>query len=179
MEKAAVIIDNRDGLETVIEAHQRFLPKDWNVLWVNNEDTSTIFGYNQLLTSKRFWRKMPEIVLIFQHDSMLLKPGIEEFINYDFIGANIKHMPGFMNGGLSIRNSREMLKVINRFQWNGDNEDIYFVKGLRQLGCKLPDEATADRFSVETKFKLGSLGYHAIDKWLNEEQCKKIKNQYL
>lgn len=179
---AAIIIDNRPGLEPIIEAHERYLPKDWDVFWVKNEQTNTAAEYNRLLTSKRLWRNLSEKVLIFQHDSMLLREGIEEFLEWDFIGAPIKNIPGCMNGGLSIRDSKSMLRVIDNIPYQGaqisGNEDIYFVNGLRQLSGWLPNEDEAQKFSVETSFALGSIGYHAIDRYLTPSECSQIRNQY-
>ena len=45
------------------------------------------------------------------------------------------------------------------------NEDIYFCNKMRELGYKLPDKETCNKFAVETEFELGSVGYHAIDKY--------------
>lgn len=183
MSCAALIIDNRPGLEPIIEAHERYIPKDWPVYWLKNEGTNTPAEYNRLLTSKRLWRTLPEKVLIFQHDSMLLAPGVENFLEWDFIGANIKNIEGCMNGGLSIRDRKGMLKVIDNIPYQGmgvhGNEDIYFVNGLRQLSGWLPTKEETQKFSVETEFHLGSLGYHAIDKYLSPVECDNIRNQYI
>lgn len=177
----AVIIDNREWVKPIIEQHEKFIPKDWPVYWIKNENTNSAHEYNKLLTSKRFWRVMPDKVLIFQHDSMLLRPGVENFTEWDFIGAPIKHIPGCMNGGLSLRGSKAMLKVINHLAWSPQlgNEDVYFVNALRQMNGKLPSIETAMQFSVETMFYPDPIGYHAIDKYLTSDECLKIKNSYL
>lgn len=177
----ALIIDTRDGIEPIIEQHERFLPKDWPVYWIKNEATTTIHEYNKLLTSKRLWRNLSEKVLIFQSDSMLLRDGVEDFLEFDFCGANIKKIKGCFNGGLSIRDSKAMLKVLNNKSWNQSlgNEDIFYVNALRELNGKLPTYEQANKFSVETEYHLGSVGYHAISKYLNPSECEAIKNQYL
>lgn len=182
MESAcALIIDNRPGIEPIIEAHEKFIPKDWPIYWIKNEDTSTAYGYNKLLTSKRLWRNLPEHVLIFQADSMLLKAGVEDFIGWDFIGSSIPKI-GFpaMNGGLSLRNTKAMLKVIDMTPWSPQlgNEDIYFCNALNHSKGNLPNYETANKFSVETEYHLGSIGYHAISKHLSESECNQIINQY-
>ncbi len=114
---------------------------------------------------------------------MLLRKGCEDFLEFDFVGANIKNIPGCMNGGLSMRDSKAMLKVINNFAWENEqvsgNEDIWFVNCLRQLQGYLPTKEEAQRFSVETEYSLGSVGYHAISKYLTPSECEAIKNQYL
>lgn len=181
MTKCAVIIDNRHipGLEDVIMAHELRLPMEWQVWHIANEPIHSLSDYNRLLTSKRFWRNMPDKVLIFQFDSMLLRDGIEDFMEYDYIGAPIKHCDfPIMNGGLSLRDSKAMLKVINHVPYQGEQEDVYFCRGLQQLGGKLPTREIADQFSTETIYKLGTLGFHAIDKWLAPIECQHIRGQY-
>lgn len=182
MTKAAVIIENRFDVSEVIRQHQKFLPPDWLVLHIQNEPVYSMSDYNNLLTSKRFWRNMPDKVLIFQHDSQILRSGIEDFLEWDFIGSPIKHIEGCMNGGLSLRDSNAMLKIINNIPFEGEhingNEDIYFVNGLRQLSGYLPSKEIAQQFSVETIFGLGSLGYHQIEAWLTPGECEQIKMQY-
>lgn len=177
----ALIIDNREGLEPIIEMHEKYIPKDWDVLWVKSEDTTTAHGYNKLMVSKRLWRNLPEWVLIFQSDSMLLKTGVEDFVGWDFIGSPIPKIgwPA-MNGGLSLRSSKAMLKVINQIAWSPQlgNEDIYFCNALKHMHGNLPNYETAKRFSCESEYVKGSVGYHAIDKWLTPSECESIRNQY-
>jgi hypothetical protein len=119
-------------------------------------------------------------VLVFQHDSGLLKTGIEEFLKWDFIGSWIDHIPGCMNGGLSIRNPKLMYDICVKHPYKGmsvhGNEDIYFCNEMRKLGIKMPDKETCNKFAVETEFALGSVGYHAIDKY--HKNYKLILNQY-
>lgn len=183
---SALIIENRDlpGLKQIIENHELFLPKDCEIYWIKNEQINSIADYNRLLTSKRLWRNVPtEKVLIFQWDSMLLRNGIEDFLEFDYCGANIKNILGCMNGGLSIRDKKAMLKVIDNFQYQGEqisgNEDIYFCNALRQLQSHLPTFEEANKFSVETYYALGSCGFHAIEKYLTPLECQAIKTQYL
>ena len=72
-----------------------------------------------------------------------------------------------------------MIEIIDAISWTGElNEDIYFAYGCQMLGLKLSPVEVANKFSVETQFNLGSMGFHAIDKWLTEEQCKQITKQY-
>ena len=186
MTACAVIIENRDipNLEDIIMAQDKFLPS-WfeETRWIKNEPINSIADYNRLLTSKRFWRVMPDKVVIIQHDSMILREGIEEFLEWDFIGAPIPKI-GWptMNGGFSIRDSKAMLRVINHIPYQNmqvsGNEDIFFCNALKQLGGKLPTYEIAQKFSIETQFAYGSLGYHQIDAYLNPSECEAIRNQY-
>ena len=181
MTRAAIIIDNRPGLESVIEAHEKFIPKDWLVYQITNEQTNTVLEYNKLLTSKRFWRNMPDKVLIFQHDSMLLREGVDEFLEWDYVGAPWKFQEFGGNGGLSLRDSKAMLKVINQYpEWDMSfgNEDVYFSNALHQLGTNIAPREVCKKFSVESIFELGTVGYHQIDTYLSATECKIIKEQY-
>lgn len=139
-------------------------------------------GYNRLLTSSFFWEHIPaEKVLIFQHDSLLLRKGIDEYLQYDFIGAPLYHIDfPCMNGGLSLRSKSKMLEVIAMNPYSGFiNEDMYFCICLREMVNKnMPTKEVAQSFSVETIFGLGSFGVHAIYKWFTEDQCREILNQY-
>jgi hypothetical protein len=56
------------------------------------------------------------------------------------------------------------------------NEDIFFCNRINELGIKLPDRETCNKFSVETEFALGSVGYHAVNKY--HKNYKLILNQY-
>lgn len=179
MKKGAIIIENRPlhNMQEIIDNHMKYLPSDWGLCVYANYDMTTGGEYNRLLTSKEFWENVPfDKVLIFQHDSSLLRKGIEEFLEWDFIGAPLYHFPfPMMNGGLSLRSKQACLDVIENYHYDGSiNEDIYFCSCMQ----KLPTKEIAQKFSVETIFNLGSLGYHAIDKWLDKEQCEAVKAQY-
>lgn len=138
-------------------------------------------GYNKLLTSAFFWKQIPsEKILIFQHDSWMLRKGIEEFYPYNFIGSPLYHIPmPCMNGGVSLRDKTKMLEVIEKVPYSGiENEDIFFCKGIEKIGGVLPTKEIASQFGVETLFNFGSLCVHAIEKWHSEHDCKLLLNQY-
>lgn len=174
---AVVLVENRFEYEPILNRHQSFLP-DHN--WYIFHEVYSISDYNKLLTSKDFWNKIKEEnILIIQHDSMLLKRGIENFYDFDYVGAPWKFQQHGGNGGLSFRKKSAMLECIDKVPYNGtDNEDIYFSNALKLLGKNLASREVCEKFSCETIFKLGTLGYHAIEKHLTLEQCKQIKNQY-
>lgn len=201
---AAVIVETRPliNLAQTIDDHMKMLPPDtdlWLFLGKKNEYLKDLFkdakieivaepmdlsSYNRLLTSSEFWsmfKDQYERVLIFQSDSMLLSKGIEEFYRWDYIGASWRwNMTYIGNGGLSLRNPQIMYEITQRYPWNTIlNEDHWFCMHMYdfKIGNLAPIEE-ADKFSVEAKYKLGSLGYHAIDKWLTPQQVEKIKTQY-
>jgi hypothetical protein len=187
MKFCAIIVDDRESVaKEAIERHKPYLPAKTEIFHVRPPYASGIYSlksardYNSVLTNPAFWSGCRyDRVLIFQHDSGLLRQGIEEFLEWDYIGAPIKHMAGYMNGGLSIRNPKLMHLICNEFPYNGQiNEDCYFVEHLRKMGANIPDLETAKKFSVETIFNMGSLGYHAMDKYLTIDEINLIMTQY-
>lgn len=186
MKKAAVIIENRNikGLDKIIENHMSFLP-GWELVRLSNPWIKCRNDYNKFLTDNSFWLSLQhyEKVLIFQHDSEIFKPLDNEFLKYSYVGApwkkdvpwNTKDRRGG-NGGLSIRDVKahyELTKNVN-FENKYINEDIYFS---HLLGNVAPYEV-CKKFSVETEFALGTFGAHAIDRYLSENECNKIRRQY-
>jgi hypothetical protein len=207
MRTAAVIIETRplpNLYEIIQHKHMDFIPKEWDLIiyhskenehlvrgkfwgrWVNYrliEGEMGISQYNQLLTSPKFWEGLEyDKVLIFQSDSELLREGIEEFLQYDYIGASWVWNPIHGgNGGLSLRTPKIMAEICNSFTWDGSlNEDHWICDIMHYKGIgKLAPISECNKFSVEAKFLMGSLGVHAIDKWLKPEQCEAIRNQYI
>ena len=187
MRKCAIIVENRlsKELDIIIEKHMDFLP-GWDLKHIK-ADINSGEDYNNLLISHDFWNIPYDKVLIFQHDSMILREGIDEFLQYVFIGAPIERSRHFpfpaMNGGLSIRTPQALIECITKIprhttKYSQHNEDIYYSYISSQLGFNLPDYETARRFSVETIFGLGSLGIHAIEKYLSDEEVTWIMDQY-
>lgn len=202
MNLSCVIVEtrNRPNLEKIIADHLRFLPEGITLYIFGGESTEylkdkfdcifmqtkikSIRDYNVLLLSDQFWANFNEDrILIFQHDSGLLRKGIEEFLEWDYIGAawTGRKNPQVGNGGLSLRNPKAMRECIRGNRPNPRiNEDIFFSGAIyKNQNFSLPGVEVADRFSVESRFILNSMGYHAIDKLLTPKQCKLIRNQYL
>lgn len=179
---SALIIENRPlpGIVETIEQHEKFLPKGTDVYWIKNEEINSIRDYNQLLLSKRLWRNIQsDRVLLFQWDSFLLKEGIEDFLQWDYIGAPWRFQAHGGNGGLSIRNPKMMLEIIDKVNWTGTpNEDIVYCNYMFENGMNLAPREECEKFSVESIFKLGTFGGHAIDVWLTPSECNQIRTQY-
>jgi hypothetical protein len=204
---AAVIVETRkiNFIRTIIKNHFVHLDKNWELFVFHGKNNGYLFldlkanliklkndigigfpkghdqGYNNLLTSKSFWEEIPhEKILIFQHDSGLLRSGIEHFLDWDYIGSPIPHTT-VQNGGLSIRTRSVMLDIVKNVRFKAIDEateDTYFCKNIAKFG-KLAPPHVADLFSCETIYKLGTIGYHAIDKFLTKEQCKLIRSYYM
>lgn len=179
MSLAVILVENREeNISKALDNHLAFIPN--GATFYNNWDVNSIEDYNKLMTSRKFWESIKEEnILIIQHDSALLRTGLEKFYKWDYIGATWKFEPFVGNGGLSFRHKSAMLKIIDTLPYDGvTNEDIYFAQGCKVLGLKLAPIKEANKFSCETQFHLGTLGYHAIEKYLTVEQVNQIKNQY-
>ena len=143
-------------------------------LWNLGVPNLTIQGYSALLTSKEFWNTIQgERVLIFQTDAITCGQSpfvIENFVNYDFVGAPIAtyirilinmlflskgYVTGharFYNGGLSYRTKSKMLAVIGAYPWDQRTaEDIWFCAFLPRVGGVLPKIEQARKFSFESE----------------------------
>ena len=177
----ACIVDNKHDVNEIIHNHYKFLPKNTIIKYINDDRIQTKEHYSNFLKTKEFWEQFEtEHILIFQHDSCLLKEGIEEFYEYDYIGASWDFEPYVGNGGLSLRKKSAMLNVLNNYNEHLElPEDMYFAYGCKALNLNIASVDVADKFSIETKFKLGSLGYHQIETYFTKEKCLLIKNQYL
>jgi hypothetical protein len=180
---AAVIVENRQlaGLQTIIDQHMAFLPNDWELIQLK-PIIRNLQDYNRFMTRASTWEPLIKYdrVLIFQHDSMILRDGIEEFLEWDYVGAPWKFQEHGGNGGLSLRNPRKNLEVIKHREWSMAHgyEDVFICNHLHEVGGKLAPREVCQRFSVEAIFQLGTWGYHQIHSHLSSDQCEQIKNQY-
>ena len=162
-------VDNADFIK-------QLLP-NFEIKYINmNVDNITADEHNLLLQQLFFWKNIEqyENALIFQTDSCLFRRLDKKFLDYDFVGARILN-PGArtpndygMNGGLSLRNVKSMIKclecinqeIINTYRTrNGKGmfnpikifaEDIYFWHALEMLKKKLPMKELLPEFSIET-----------------------------
>lgn len=142
--------------------------------------------YNDILKSAAFWRSVGSLkTLIIQDDGVLLRPGIERFMEYDFIGAswvdnvanqyikeNISEdLVG--NGGFSLRTNSQMVHVCEAFgkekSWlfyknlTQIPEDVYFVYGLKRTpGARMPSFQAGTEFASEEVCHMGSIGVHKL-----------------
>jgi hypothetical protein len=204
--KAAVIIETRNlpNLTEIIFKHLEMLDFSWNLhIFCSDQNyellkrtfpgadiinlhfsTLSTQQYNEILTSEWFWKRIIGMkVLIFQTDSMLLRKGIDEFLEWDYVGAPWKFQEHGGNGGLSLRTKQMMIRVIQSYPYSKSmhgNEDIYFSNHLLKIeGAKLAPREVCKKFSCETIPELNTLGYHAIEKYLDFEIVNQIKTQYV
>ena len=166
------------------------------------EDTrmKSLFNMCMVMTTPDFWKDYfdYERVLVFQRDTAILRGGIEGFFDYDYVGApcyNFVRDQTIQNGGLSLRNPRVMEYICRMYGWRTDlqdlmvvgqyssasffAEDIFFcLRMVKHNAGKLAPLDVSQRFSVESRFQLGTLGYHRIDAYLTEDEQKQVKEQY-
>jgi len=185
----------------IIDHHLKYIPEDWGLtIYCSHKNHHLVkdvdfgretdiiilnnaFGindYNKLFKQFDFWDNMPyEKVLIFQTDSKLLRNGIEDFLEWDWVGAAWKFLDYGGNGGLSLRSVEIMKQICLDHTFTNRNEDVLFCQIMKRfnIGNIAPREV-CKQFSVETIFGLGSLGVHAIESWLTPEQCREILSQY-
>ena len=123
-------------------------------------------SYNKLLKSSSFWQNLKDSgvskIFLFQTDSIMLRHGIDEFMQWDYIGApwhmqegaasgawlqrfqrNGILLEGVGNGGVSLRTVSMMLKISEKYSNKGSNafnEDTFFAHNCE----KLSKDATLD-----------------------------------
>ena len=197
-DRIAIIVETRkmDNLNWVSNTVKHHL--NWNIRFFCSYDSKDLItdveksiipshiDYSEILKDKEFWKDIDEEhVLVFQHDSFVLRSGIEEFLEYDYIGApwywtygdhkdkrykDLKDFKNGGNGGFSLRKKSAMISLIDQHPPEYEYEDMYFSNALSEdipLGVK-------KRFAVESVFYGDPLGDHQIDRYLNNDQIKKI-----
>ena len=184
MKCGAVIVENRAHVDVqkVIDDHMQFLPDDWGVMHIKDVVINEQHDYNRLLGTVAFWEQIPfDKILIFQQDSGLLRKGIEEFMEWDYVGAPFTFQKHGGNGGLSLRTKKVMIDTLKLFPYSVNelgNEDVYFSNYIEKAGGKLAPFDVCEKFSTESIFKLGTLGHHRIDNYFGKDHADKIRNQY-
>ncbi len=151
--------------------------------------------YSLLLASIKFWENfVGEKILIYQEDSCIFKKNINNFINWDYIGApwpKNQNDNSFKvgNGGFSLRTKQTMIDVINKksivdTKYNSNTinymmktnmkvgpEDVYFTLNMIRYNIgKLADWNSAFNFSTETQKNMNSYGGHAF--WHSDTNWK-------
>jgi len=184
----AVIVDSRPIDQQIIDDHMKHLP-GWELEVVRDKRIQSTEDYNTVMRSVKLWSQFEKCnrVLIFQQDSMILRPGIEEFMEWDYVGAPWGPQAHWArrdraggNGGLSLRNPRAMIETIKKGRRirGTRNEDIFFTHRLPRCGFAVAPHSVCKRFSCEGVFALGTFGYHKIEQYLTPDEVTKIKMQY-
>lgn len=160
-------INNESYLKNGLEGWKNVNYVRMNVTNLNNEE------YNELLLSTTFWETLENIgcehAYIFQTDTLLLKPEIDKFLHYDYIGApwyiKVFGVLEVGNGGLSLRKVKTMKMLTQKYRKFPINEDVWFSYMLLEEkkmnpNILLPTPEIAKQFSVETIFYEDPCGLH-------------------
>ena len=148
--------------------------------------------YSLFLSSLDFWNLLNgKKILIYQEDSIIFKSNIEDFLQWDYIGApwpegQNDNKNGVGNGGISLRTKDIMIQIINTIsifdtKYNESTleyikntklsvppEDVYFSKNIEDLNIGLlADRNTAINFSTECIVNKNSFAGHNF--WLNDK----------
>ena len=149
--------------------------------------------YSVLLANKSFWEMFSgEKILLYQEDSCIFKSNIDDFLQWDYIGApwpkTQNDTPNCVgNGGFSLRTKQCMIDVIDRISIYDTNmtsstsdymrnngmtvcpEDVYFSKNMQDYSIgRVADWDSAFAFSSESVCNGDSFGGHNF--WLSDEK---------
>lgn len=131
--------------------------------------------YNQILLSIAFWDHFPATskVVVFQTDSIMLRFGMEEFMEYDYVGSPW-HDGEIGNGGFSLRDRDCMLQVLQQFTYDLSlNEDGWFSRHVSAVGGKLAPRSVGNEFGAETTLLSTSpLAVHNIASYLQPNEVR-------
>jgi Protein of unknown function (DUF5672) len=163
-------------------------------LVTSHEALNSVNDYNALLKKLSFWKSLKAArALIFQSDALMLRDGIEDFMQYDYIGAPwdldhntaVKNMiengeliRGVGNGGFSLRNVDAMISILASQQpealVTSEPEDLFFSRHLDsgKHAYIMPSRLEAYRFcreeiisALDQSLSGGPLALHAAWKY--------------
>jgi hypothetical protein len=187
VEKADMVVLTSKGAAAAF--YQRFMPHAMILTSdpiINKNGKFNIEDINHVLKDEATWQMLYTYgykkCIIVQDDGILLRPGVEEFLEYDYVGAPWKSIPALSdagvsphmvgNGGLSIRDVAMMLKITaapsrqtcKHALFNNNlqpiPEDVFFSIEVQKNKGKIPDEQTASRFAMEQVWNDKALGMH-------------------
>lgn len=146
---------------------------------------------NNLLNNISFWNSLnSDKILFIQTDSAICTRSpykLEQFMQYDFIGAPHEDYAYFPNGGFSLRSKAAMLYCVETLNANEKHnemhEDFVFARCLAnsqtQMHWKLPDNNTMSQFSAEsTLYEPQPLGMHKLWRLLTDKEDWKRFRKY-
>ncbi len=193
--KAAVIIESRPlfFLPMVLKNLMFFLGGEWNLHIFSGElsekyvddivdgwdvSVTKLEGLRHLSAAHRseimkttqFWKLFPEEkLLIFESNCVACAGNIENFLEYDFIGAPVGTTDRFsFHGGFSLRSRQKMIECIVKGRSpEGEPEDEFFTRMMRQIGAVTPDFTSACHFAVSSTYEGPPVGVPATDQCLH------------
>jgi hypothetical protein len=154
------------------------------VSFVNlNVENLDRYTYSALFFDKSFYDNITEHFLVFQTDSIICskhKDLIDNFLNYDYVGAPWMNDEGVGNGGLSLRKKSKMLEIISKCKHKDENnnyvmEDRLFSDGCNDIPIYKPSVEEAKEFAIEGVLSNKSFGLHKSYDYLDSESIKSIQ----
>ena len=147
---------------------KRFQMKNMSIHVKEEVDNVDIRGYNAIMTCPSFYRLFQsKHILVIQTDTITRTKIPDRFLEqWNYIGApwvgqqiNGPEFRVVGNGGYSLRNVREMIRVTETFKFDQERdgaEDLFFSKHSDKVATR--DEAA--KFSVEHVFHEDPCGLH-------------------
>lgn len=154
---------------------------------VLDEAQFDVATYNEYLKTPNFWNCLAACgykkVLMVQDDGFIVRPGVEEFLEFDYVGAPwvtcpanqelsvLTNMVG--NGGCSLRSVDAMLQIARDYPKDNEplfnnnvqpiQEDVYFAAHCHtDSRWKIADKDVANEFSSEQILSKKSIAFHKI-----------------
>jgi hypothetical protein len=144
--------------------------------------------YSDFCKKKELWESLyGKYVLTIQLDTWIMNidPYTIDFfisLNKSYIGGNMEYTWRYFdkinmhhtfqnfNGGLSLRNKNDMIKIIDNFPplqtldnnsiFLTEHEDVYFTTGCIKLKLPIGDDEASAHFSLHTKYYNQFFGIH-------------------
>ena len=143
------------------EDYVRCITKGWKIVHYRNIGVGNLTGYtySEYFTRIDFWEQIPaEHILIFQIDTFLRHPMMEQFLTYDYVGAPWSAQFIFPktggNGGLSLRRKSAMIRGCDlgkdKKLWIYP-EDMFFSN----TNLYFPSRSISMSFAMESVFVSG------------------------
>jgi len=149
-------------------------------------DNLTTSEYSKLLMTDNFWNNFTgKKLLLYQEDTYLFNGNINNFLEYDYVGASWPinqddNSYGVGNGGFSLRDKDKMIECIKKinpnkdiilgkstinFMKNSNNshipEDVFFSKSMIDFNIgNVAKRNIANKFSQETQNCESVIGGH-------------------
>ena len=147
-----------------------------------NINNLTVTDYSRLLKTPEFWHNInADNILIFQIDSCICgnNININEYLEYDYVGAPWHKNNDVGNGGFSFRKKKKMLEIINECndldKLNHLPEDGFFAIPCNNIKIKKPTFSKARQFSVETMFFDKPYAVHKAWRYLPRDKLEILK----
>lgn len=156
----------------------------------------TLDDYNDLLKShviwELLWNRGIKRVLLVQDDGFIVRPGVERFFEWDYVGAPWREGQDVLrsmtnpdlvgNGGLSLRGVSAMLTITRRHIkkdiWTGSlsqtPEDTHFARYVYEDGHRLCPRVNALQFSSEQVYSHGCCGVHKPWPYLTSNEIRNL-----